>query len=514
MELLTPIAQVGDTGEQGGPQSPSRDINELRSYLHKCTVDSLTSVVDAQNFLEALYLQENVVGCIERLRSSAVAVPLKLLQRALAIDTSPTFLHGPVAEFLAYIQDDRVRDVRGGDYLSEIVEAVSEPGTFWDALVAEVRRSYDGGRGTEKLVKGFAWLLKKCVELPPPKGLQYIALAADEEVQNIFKASKDSNVREFAAEIQRVLRTVVQPLKVEVDINNRWGRHDNDFADFRRIQILPTAQEFLCDELPLLRRVEEVEEMESCDGKAALWLDHQFRLLREDMLRQVKREVKAVLAGESEKQTLTIEGWDWSDQILCSSDTRKIPWTAKITLKNSDDLPRLSNRKGKPTDRIKFVLSHPEFVKDHSMACILAGREILAFSTIIRDAKLLAQEPPSLLLQLPHGKQVAPLLHQLKEIRNLKLAVLSTPFYAYVPVLRRLQCMTEVPFEEELLSWREGTKLTMPSLEEEEVTDMEEYIWRKVQGKKLDEQQAKAIKMAISSSVTLIHGSSGKYVLP
>ena len=74
--------------------------------------------------------------------------------------------------------------------------------------------------------------------------------------------------------------------------------------------------------------------------------------------------------------------------------------------------------------------------------------------------------------------------------------------------------MTEIPFEEELLACGEGTKPTVSQIGKKRLADMEEDIWEELQSKRLEGQQVKAIKMAVTSSVSLIHGPSGTQVLP
>lgn len=53
-------------------------------------------------------------------------------------------------------------------------------------------------------------------------------------------------------------------------------RHDNDFADFRRIVLVPTAEEMNCEEEPYLPM--------SVERSVSHTLERQFRLLREDMV--------------------------------------------------------------------------------------------------------------------------------------------------------------------------------------------------------------------------------------
>jgi hypothetical protein len=71
------------------------------------------------------------------------------------------------------------------------------------------------------------------------------------------------------------------------------GRHNNDFTDFRSIQILPTAEEFMCASTPFLPLASEptrfgggqgVKPAVPLQAGQASLLDRQFRLLRQDMI--------------------------------------------------------------------------------------------------------------------------------------------------------------------------------------------------------------------------------------
>jgi hypothetical protein len=61
------------------------------------------------------------------------------------------------------------------------------------------------------------------------------------------------------------------------------GRHDNDFEDFRKVTVLPTAGELLCSEASFVPQNIPV----NCENLQS-YLDMEFRLLREDLVRPLQ----------------------------------------------------------------------------------------------------------------------------------------------------------------------------------------------------------------------------------
>jgi hypothetical protein len=68
------------------------------------------------------------------------------------------------------------------------------------------------------------------------------------------------------------------------------GRHDNDFKNFRDIQIVPTHDEILCETSPWLPLASH--ENSFIEDKEMRMLDANFRLLREDALYTMKNNIQ------------------------------------------------------------------------------------------------------------------------------------------------------------------------------------------------------------------------------
>ena len=100
------------------------------------------------------------------------------------------------------------------------------------------------------------------------------------------------------------------------DIGGPGGRHDNDFVDIHKIAILPSPDELAAKD-PFLRRAVEVHENDTGQANLALYTDNQFRLLREDMLRDLREEIQsAITSKKGRSRGLCIKHLSIAD-VLC-----------------------------------------------------------------------------------------------------------------------------------------------------------------------------------------------------
>jgi hypothetical protein len=83
------------------------------------------------------------------------------------------------------------------------------------------------------------------------------------------------------------------PLELEPgpgETNPNGPRHNNDLADYRGIKVLPTQEEIMCELPPYLPK--KGNPLRFVPSPVDLYLDSQFRLLREDMMASVRRGVQ------------------------------------------------------------------------------------------------------------------------------------------------------------------------------------------------------------------------------
>ena len=142
---------------------------------------------------------------------------------------------------------------------------------IFDALIKAVK---SGGLSEER-VDGFSWLLF-LVFLPRDKASTVVR---EYQVYHRLLRSPPFDVRTRAYRIKHIVDTITTTNKPEV--GGPGGRHDNDFADMRKIAILPTSDELASTDR-FLRRPAEIQGNEAGSCNLALHTDSQFRLRRED----------------------------------------------------------------------------------------------------------------------------------------------------------------------------------------------------------------------------------------
>ncbi|KAJ8593169.1 hypothetical protein M405DRAFT_859144 [Rhizopogon salebrosus TDB-379] len=178
------------------------------------------------------------------------------------------------------------------------------------------------------------------------------------------------------------------------------GRHDDDFVDFREISILPTADGILSQQPPFLRPSGVLEDSDGGETRAADYLDNTFRLLREEMINEMREELQTALGKKKGRHHgLFINGVKLDGPISI-----KTPQALKLT---------------------NITLSLHPF-----------GNQIVSFGSIHRVEELLAQKPPS-----PD---------------NTWLIQIDTALFAFEEVSKALQNMQFIPISDELLFWKDG----------------------------------------------------------
>lgn len=119
-------------------------------------------------------------------------------------------------------------------------------------------------------------------------------------------------------------------------------------------------------------------------------LDNQSRLLREDMLGELRNDLQVALGKKRGRSTgsslgdLSIAGLNMEGDDLCLALYCGIG-LEKITSLN-------------PTDRKKFLKKSTEFLKHQSFGPLLSDKDIYGFAHVSRNIDLLVRDPPVVLL--------------------------------------------------------------------------------------------------------------------
>lgn len=419
---------------------------------------ALTSFPHVKLFTEAICEQPDPVKCIERLISSPKGLPA--LQSALRFDVSSKFLNTSATYFLRYIQDPDLKVVCRGEFLQQLILTVTDPPIFWEAFV----KAQKTGCLEDETLHCFSWLLLQLISLSEDKASIYYSVARDPLVQKILLECSQLEVRMNGQKIKHTMEAVTNP--EHLDVGGPGGRHDNDFLDIRKIAILPTPDELVSTEPPYLRRATEIDECPE-SGRLAMHIDNQFRLLREDMLRDLREELQvAVGSTKGRRKGLLIDGLA-IDGIEC--DERR-SWSLRLQCLNDlSQLPNLGH-----DQRKKFIVENRKFLKHQSQACLIADGQIVALVTINRNEDLLARSPPFLCVQLPGGEEsTTKALLGLKLAKSVQLVQLNTAIFAYEPILEQLQNTRYLLLRDEILHWGPGKATRSPPLlESESIVDL------------------------------------------
>ena len=401
----------------------------------------LKSSKDAKLFIESICIQSNHQECIERLVASASA--LQALRTGLRFDVSANFVHLTLAPFLIYLSKEEVKRLSNGELLKNILSLLADPPTLWKAYLALYKK-----RSLEsQALEAFTWLLLELASFPSVFRQDILRDAQDVVDDGFLLQSPSQSTRTYAYKIQNVLLTRSAPYTEGDPECAPGGRHDNDFADFRKVAIYPTADEFLSSEKSFYRRADAVIEVGQAH-RVATHLDNQFRLLREDMLAELREDLQIGTGQKRGKRAakilrkLTLVG------LSCGEESRRRPCTMAVEcLSGLEQLMKIPQGQRKT-----FLRENPKLLRHQSSGCLLRNSEIVAFTNIDRQEGPLSGEPPIIMLQVMGDEAFQKALIAFKQFRDLELCLVDTSFFAYEPVLRCLQEKSEFPLVEQLLS--------------------------------------------------------------
>jgi len=250
---------------------------------------SLSLSKDGKLFIESICAQTDPAACCHKLLSSPKG--LEAVQSCVRFDTSLTFLNGHAVLLLQYLQAPSLKAIESGKVLARILLNMVDPPFFWDAY-AKAFRSH---LLNPSAFRSFTWLLLELVNLPDDASGPYLILAKSSDILDSILKSSDGETRNMGQKIKHALSFGFQDLYVDADIKP-GGRHDNDHEDHRQISIMPTADELLSKDRPFLRTADFIDDQNLKGSLKAIHIDNQFRLLREDMLGEIREELHK-LAG-------------------------------------------------------------------------------------------------------------------------------------------------------------------------------------------------------------------------
>ncbi|GAW16095.1 hypothetical protein ANO14919_055180 [Xylariales sp. No.14919] len=427
-------------------QKSSSRSNRLRTLF--TGVVKGEKAVDSKNaklFLEAVCDQDNRALCIQRLQASEHG--RAAFQSALSSSTELSFIRESVTTIFLYLTAPELRTLCGGTVLQQLVLGFVESELAWDAYISAFKSGQLGEDGEE----AFSWLLLELLSLPKEKATSFIPLGQDSNIKKFLESTK-LDVRSRGHRIIHITENLVAGDATKS--SGPGGRHDNDFAQISRIAILPTADELSATN-PYLPRADETRTLAQRPDGLSYHLDSQFRLLREDMVRDMREETSiAQNVQKKQRRAFSVEHLSMVG-VHCDGRT---PWALKLECMN--DLPQMPKKS--EAMRRKFLKDNPKYLKHESLSCVIADGEVVTLGTLVREEDLLAIQPPVLCLQIP-GANSERALRVIKGAKSVKLVQLNTALFSYTPILKQLAEIKELPFEEEILRWNPDSKVEPPS---------------------------------------------------
>jgi hypothetical protein len=461
-------------------------------------------------FLEAIYTAPETVTCISKIVGSEKG--LDRLCEAMRFDLTLSFLNGPATLLLKYLSAPELTHIGGGTFLLRALLSIVEPPIFWTEFAQAFRKKQLQGEAEYC----FAWVLLQLIRLPKEPLSCYRELAQDQDILTALLSSPRQDIREIAQTIKQINATCSTGSPVDLDCGP-GGRHDNDFANFREIAILPTGDELLTQQKPFLRTSSALEDPETDHDRIANHLDNQFRLLREDMLSEMRDDVQLARGLKKGKYRGMILDRLVLGKIHTETNGKTCKWG--ITFSCSPGIDFWQFKKVKHQDRQAFLKDNRRIFPHQSIVCLIVDDEIVAFPTVHRDEKLLARKPPTLVLQFEGPKSNTKALLQLCNAKNVKLLSIDTALFAYEPILRALQDKQSLSLARELLFWTADSVVEPPpskltwlvdSIKKDPCRDLQALLEtdKKIT---LDRAQADSLISGLSSNLSLILGPPGTF---
>lgn len=481
----------------------------LSTFLNKVIHNqrTLSTARDGKLFIEALCAQTDPATCAHKLLSSQGGLPA--LQASVRFDTSPSFLNGNAVTLLQYLQSSSLKTIDSGSVLNQLLLSMVEPPFFWDAYI----RSFIDGLLDPGACQAFAWLLLQLIYLPGKASSPYVAVANSQNILDSLLTSTNGETRILGQKIKHALPQAASE-RHDAEGSSPGGRHDNDHADHREILIMPTADELLSKDRPFLRTADFIDDPELVSSRRDMHLDNQFRLLREDMLCEIREELKILTGQKSGRHNgIVVDGLSLAG-VEVGTDRKSIPWG--VVLKCNGELPQLKHLTQE--QRVVFLKDNRHVLRNGNMACLMIDNEPAAFPTIHRNEVGLADDPATVIVQFPDDQTLSYALSKMKTADSVKLVQLDAAIFAYEPFLRRLQEMVKLPLAEELLYWEEGKAIASPSFQPTRIiTALEKLSGKSVKSLLslakevfLDESQMTSLHSSLCQRVSLVQGPPGE----
>lgn len=406
---------------------------------------------NASLFLQAIRDQDNKALCVQKIQASDHG--RAAFQAALSSSIELCFLHESITPTLRYLAALELKTLCGGAVLQQLLKLFTGAELVWNAYIAAFKAGQLAGDGDCNDEEAFSWLLLELLSLPTEEANTFIPLAQDSGIKKVLLESRKQGVRLRAHRIGHIVENLIAGhdhyhSNQQSGSSGPGGRHNNDFTEINKISVLPTTDELAAKD-PYLPLAQETKTLAKRPDGLAFYLHAQFRLLREDMMRDLREEIYVALNKDKKGDCHVRKGIsiEHLSMVGVNCDGRN-PWSLQLQCMN--DMPQMPKKS--EAIRRKFLQDNPKYLKHESLACVIADDEVVTLGTLVREEDLLAGDPPVLCIKIPAANDERA-LRDIKEAKVVKLVQLSTALFSYAPILERLKEVKELPFEDELLRW-------------------------------------------------------------
>ncbi|KAJ0421665.1 P-loop containing nucleoside triphosphate hydrolase protein [Aspergillus carlsbadensis] len=463
------------------------------------TVDNFTLLV------EAIVEKNNRAACVERIVASPAAQ--NAIHRGIRFNTASDFLNEHTALLLQYLSDPSIKALCNGQHLRDILELVIEPRTVWTAFM----KAFQAQSLREPAVQAFAWLVIECLTHRSADRADVVGDAEIMVKSGFLLKSTLPETRACGHKLKQMLELKASNTVIENSDYIPGGRHDNDHADFRRIAIYPTHDEFRSVEKPFYRRAGEVQQL-PIEKRIAGHLDNQFRLLREDMLSDIRQELQEANAKNKKRRKVTMLRKLSLGEVFSGTEKRMTHCGLVITCLQGLEALTTRDREG----RKAFLKSDRGYLRHQSFGCLLRSGEVVSFATIDRQMDYLLEDVPKIVLRVIGDDATRKTLSYFKLYQDLSFLFVDTAVFAYEPILKRLQEKSELPLAEELLDYKYDSEISQSNtVSESLIKDLDRGV-RTLQDKlttknpiTLDPSQMQSFVSGLTQKVSLIQGPPG-----
>lgn len=213
-------------------KDPER-VRKLLKLFHDVTkgLRSIDTPANAKLFLEAVTCNKAPSVCLELLLSSASGS--EAVRNSVRADISLEFITTHTLPFLDYFSGSEVKLLAGGQLLSQLIAIIIHPPLFWKAVISLLLNR----QIPQHRLQSLAWLLHEAIWIPTSSGADVLVDVSEVVKNGSLLQDASPEVRELGYKIQKAVQVRCTTLDATRDrtVDSAGGRHDNDFADFRRI---------------------------------------------------------------------------------------------------------------------------------------------------------------------------------------------------------------------------------------------------------------------------------------